>query len=337
MTYTEMISGMRPAIETELMDICRELIPVSAEGLREQVMYHMGWQGEGAGPEAQGKRIRPILLLLCTGAAGGAWERALPAAAGVELLHNFSLIHDDIEDSSDLRHGRATVWKKWGIAQAINTGDAMFAMAQQAVMRLERHTTVATAYSAVKILLQASASLTYGQFLDISYERRRSMPVADYWPMVQGKTAALLAACAEMGALIGGADVEIRARFREFGLSLGLAFQSLDDVLGIWGNEALTGKSAQSDLVSGKKTLPVTFALEMNGEFARRWMKGPIEANEAAEVAALLEQEGARAFAESQADRYTQKALDALKAATQAGDAQDALRELANILLRRKY
>lgn len=337
MSLSDFIAVMRPEIEDELKDACSRLIPASAVGMEEMIMYHMGWAGEGAGLEAQGKRIRPILLLLCAAAAGGDWHQALPAAAGVELLHNFSLIHDDIEDHSDLRHGRPTVWKKWGIAQAINTGDAMFAMAFLAVMRLDRACPLKMCYSASKILMNACMDLTAGQHLDISYENERSIPLSAYWPMVQGKTAALLAACAEIGALVGGANTRQQSHFHQFGNALGLAFQSLDDVLGIWGNEALTGKSAQSDLLTGKKTLPIAYALELNGTFADRWKAGPIRLDEVVGITDLLEREGAHSFAESEADRYTSVAVNALNAAAEDSPALAALHELADILLMRTH
>ncbi len=337
MSLSDFIAEMRPEIESELKDVCAQLIPASAGGMLEMIRYHMGWAGEGAGLAAQGKRIRPILLLLCAAAAGGDWRKALPAAAGVELLHNFSLIHDDIEDHSDLRHGRPTVWKKWGIAQAINTGDAMFAISFLAVMRLDRSCPLKVCYRASKILMNACMDLTGGQHLDISYENERAIPMMAYWPMVQGKTAALLAACAEMGALVGGANTRQQSKFRQFGNALGLAFQSLDDILGIWGNEALTGKSAQSDLLTGKKTLPIAYALELNGAFADRWKAGPVTLEEVPFVIDLLEREGARAFAESEADRYTSEAVNALDAAAKESKALAVLHELADILLTRTY
>ena len=125
-----------PAIEAELHQIINLANGPDLQVLHNMMTYHMGWEGEGAGPEATGKRIRPMMVLLTTAAAGSQWEKALPAAAAVELVHNFSLIHDDIEDNSPVRRGRPTVWKKWGLAQAINTGDAMFTLAHLALQRL---------------------------------------------------------------------------------------------------------------------------------------------------------------------------------------------------------
>lgn len=337
MDLTMWMKTFRPAVEEELHHAWNTLVPQQYDGLREMMAYHLGWEGEGSGPEAQGKRIRPVLVLLAAAASGAEWRVALPAAAGVELLHNFSLIHDDIEDNSDFRRGRLTVWKKWGLAQAINTGDAMFAMAPLAVMRLQETVSERAAFSGARRLMQACMELTAGQYLDISYETQRSLPLDAYWPMVQGKTAALLAACAELGAIAAQAD-ERRAAFSRFGNALGLAFQALDDVLGIWGDSALTGKSAESDLVTGKKTLPVLFGLQKGGQFARRWMSGEaIAVEEVPQLAAWLEDDGARANTLTEADRYTREALSALDEAALPNDAGAALYELSAQLLKRTY
>ena len=133
------------------------------------------------------------------------WHKALPAAAAVELLHNFSLIHDDIQDHSDMRRGRPTVWVKWGVPQAINAGDVMFTQAFWALQRLADRTSAQTALEASQVLQQVCLRLTEGQYLDISYEDKSVLPLDAYWPMIGGKTSALLGGCAELGALVGGA------------------------------------------------------------------------------------------------------------------------------------
>ncbi|MCX6068414.1 MAG: polyprenyl synthetase family protein, partial [Chloroflexi bacterium] len=216
-----------------------------------------GWTGENAGPEATGKRIRPLLVLLASAASGGNWQSALPAAAAVELLHNFSLIHDDIQDNSDKRRGRSTVWVKWGMPQAINAGDGLFVLSNLAITDLITSYPAEIVVKAAQILHETCLDLTRGQYLDISYENRLDLGVEDYWPMISGKTAALLSSCCQIGALLGTSDESTLEAYRSFGHYLGLAFQVQDDILGIWGNEAVTGKSVASDLVKGKKSLPV--------------------------------------------------------------------------------
>jgi geranylgeranyl diphosphate synthase type I len=297
--------------------------------------YHMGWTGEGAGPEATGKRIRPLLVLLTSASCGADWQSALPAAAAVELVHNFSLVHDDIEDNSDKRRGRMTVWKKWGLAQGTNAGDGLFVLSNLALTDLEAGYPAETVLRAAKILHATCLDLTRGQFLDISYEKRTDLTVEDYWPMVSGKTAALLSACCQIGALLGGADESKQEAYRAFGHYLGLAFQVQDDILGIWGNEALTGKSAASDLVEGKKSLPVLFGLEKQGEFAKRWSQGPIRAEEVGALANVLEAESARGSAQEAARQMTDLALENLRAANPQGEAGESLNLLADKLLQR--
>ena len=298
--------------------------------------YHLGWEGAGAGPEARGKRIRPLLVLLSNASAGGNWVNALPAAAAVELVHNFSLIHDDIQDNSPLRRGRETVWKKWGIPQAINTGDAMLTLAHLWLLRLETTASSAIALQAAKLLQNACLLLTQGQFLDLYYESHASLPMDAYWHMVAGKTAALLTACTEVGALTAGADQGRCQAYHRFGYSLGLAFQAQDDILGIWGNTSLTGKSAASDLLSGKKSLPIIYGLNQGGSFARRWAEGPIQSSEVETLAAQLEAEGALQFTRDSATEMTRLAIDALAEANPSGEAGQALIDLANQLLSRQ-
>ena len=335
MTLQHHIDEYLPAIETELQEIIGTTKIEHYHGLHEMLAYAMGWEGQGAGPKARGKRVRPLLVLLANASAGGNWGKALPAAAAVELVHNFSLIHDDIEDNSPLRRGRPTVWKLWGIAQAINTGDTMFTLAQLAITRLKKNTPPAITLEATQLIQQTCLHLTQGQYLDISYEDRADLVIEDYWPMVRGKTAALLAASTELGALVANVDVETRIAYRNFGRNLGLAFQALDDYLGIWGNAEVTGKSVSSDLVECKKSLPVLFGLGKNGAFARRWLQGPITQDEVPEIARQLEIEGGRTFTKGEAERLTSSALQDLEDADPQGDAGDALCELANKLLKR--
>lgn len=324
-----------PAIEAQLQRVVARLDGPRTRPFHEMLTYHMGWTGEGAGPEASGKRLRPLLALLACQASGGEWRRALPAAAGIELIHNFSLVHDDIQDDSDTRRGRRTVWKIWGLPQGINAGDALFILAHLALLDLEGDFPPETVLQAGRLVHEACLSLSSGQFLDISYETRADLTAEDYWPMVAGKTAALLAACTHVGALLGGADEAAREAYRSFGHYLGLAFQAQDDFLGIWGDSALTGKSSESDLVAGKKSLPVLHGLAKDGPFARRWAQGPVRLEEVPALAEQLAQEGAKLHTQEMADQMTDLALQSLRAADPQGEAGEALHELARKLLDR--
>ena len=335
MTLQSFTETMRPAIEDELLQSIDRAMSNHQDGLREMLEYHLGWEGQGAGPDAQGKRIRPLLVLLCSVAAGGDWQSVLPAAAGIELIHNFSLIHDDIQDKSQLRRGRPTVWVKWGIPQAINAGDLMFTIAHMAVLEVGRTKAAQVTLDASSLLHQACVDLTKGQYLDLAYENEKVIPLEGYWPMVAGKTAALLACSTEMGALLAGCQPDRRKAFKKFGYSLGLAFQVLDDWLGIWGDTALTGKSAENDLVSGKKTLPVLYGISQKKKFADRWISGSICPDEVTLLAKMLEEEGVKAYTDGMADQLTGDALVALDAACDQNEAACALHELADQLLRR--
>jgi geranylgeranyl diphosphate synthase type I len=172
------------------------------------------------------------------------------------------------------------VWVKWGAPMAINVGDAMFVIANQSILDLIEHYPADMVVKASRILNDCCLDLTRGQYLDMSYEERNDLSIEDYWPMIGGKTSALLSACTHIGSLLGYANEEKQESYRLFGYHLGLAFQVQDDILGIWGDEALTGKSAASDLVEGKNSLPVLFALGKNGKFANRWKQGPITVDE---------------------------------------------------------
>jgi geranylgeranyl diphosphate synthase type I len=324
------------AIEEELQRVVEITHQPGLEEMHQMLAYHMGWEGEGAGLEARGKRIRPLLVLLSAAAAGGEWPRALPAAAAVELIHNFSLVHDDIQDQSPLRRGRATLWTKWGVAQAINAGDTLFTLAQMALLRLGETVSTGVALRSATILQETCLALTQGQYMDLSYESRGDLTLKAYWPMVGGKTAALLSACTQLGALAAQAGDPVCRAYHRFGRYLGLAFQALDDALGIWGDAALTGKSTESDLLSGKKSLPVLYGLSLGGPFATRWVQGAITAAEVPRLAAQLEAEGGRKYTLEQANELTDQALVALEEASPQGEAGQALEALAKRLLQRE-
>ncbi len=324
------------AIEDELKKQVARLDEPHTQLYYKMLTYHMGWTGEGAGPKATGKRIRPLLVLLATAASGGDWQKVLPAAAAIEMIHNFSLLHDDIQDNSETRRGRPTAWTIWGVAQAINAGDGMFILANLAIGDLAEEHPAEIVLQGERIFQEACLSLTRGQHLDIDYEKREIIDVGDYWKMIGGKTAILIATSMELGALFGGANPDVQLAYRDFGHYLGLAFQVQDDILGIWGDEAVTGKSAASDLLEGKKSLPVLFGFEKNGDFAKRWAQGAITTEEVPQLAKMLELEGARQRAQEAADQMTDLSLNALRQADPQGEAGNELFALAKRLLNRE-
>jgi geranylgeranyl diphosphate synthase type I len=332
-----------PLIEAEMRRVIGGVDGVYA-GHYGMLRYHMGWVDPHMQPAVvnSGKRVRPVACLLACEAVGGAVEDALPLAAAVELLHNFSLIHDDVEDDSPTRRHRPTVWALWGVPQAINAGDAMFTLARLALHGLgSRPIPPALAMDACMIFDHACLRLTEGQYLDMSFEGRLDVTVDEYLTMIEGKTAALLSASLELGALVGGADQATRRHLAEFGRSLGLAFQMQDDILGIWGDEAVTGKSAASDILTRKKSLPVVYALENPrvGEELRARYAQAIEPADVPAVLDLLALAGAREYAEQAAQAAHQAALDELAAGGVLADGNEAgkaLLQTAEMLLGRR-
>ena len=304
------------------------------------MQYHMGWVDQEFQPIEvhSGKRIRPLTVMLAVQASGGNWQRSLPAAAAVEILHNFSLIHDDIEDASPTRRGRLTVWKIWGEAQAINSGDAMFAVSHLAMSRLsEFNVPPETVVRALRRFDETCLLLTQGQYNDMDFEIRDEVRVDEYIAMITGKTAVLLSLCAELGAIVAAQDDETIANYAAFGLNLGLAFQVIDDILGIWGDETRTGKSAATDIITKKKTLPVLFGLEHSEELRELYKTAEADEQFVDQVVRLLDQVGAKTYASTVASDYSTAAIQHLEATNPAGEAGTALRQLSAMLLQRDF
>ncbi|HOC22453.1 MAG TPA: polyprenyl synthetase family protein [Anaerolineae bacterium] len=326
-----------PALEQELRRVVSAPDDEAAL-LYGMLHYHLGWVDTNFRPhEADaGKRLRPVFLLLSCEAQGGDWKQALPAAAAVELLHNFSLIHDDIEDRDATRRGRPTLWAVWGEAQAINAGDALFALAYRALLNLqETMIPPETVLAAATRFHRAALQLTEGQCLDMAFEKEGAVEEATYLRMVGGKTAALLGLACELGALLADAPASHVQGCYEFGFQLGLSFQMQDDLLGLWGDPAHTGKPVGSDLRQGKKTLPILHGMAQNPQLRARLEALTQAAADDVTIAALcdaLEAAGSRAYTEARAREYQARALQALARSGGEGPAGDALRTLAERL-----
>ena len=297
--------------------------------------YHMGWDNGIKSDVILGKRIRPLLTLLCTDAAGGYWRNAVTIAAAVELIHNFSLIHDDIQDQSSLRRGRPTVWSLWGAEQAINAGDALFAHAHL-VLQKEQTLSAESKLEALCLLDEACLSLTEGQAADIEFEKKNQIDLETYMSMIEGKTASLIAVSTELGALVSGASSEQRMCYRDFGYALGVAYQVRDDILGVWGRSSKTGKPAGDDLRSRKKTLPIILGLERSDELCAIYKKTPQNDAEVDVVIALLEETGVLEEVSNIEFDKVEIALQKLSNACPKGVAGDSLVSLVRQLLGRE-
>jgi len=332
-----LMQTMVPAVEQEMRSVLQ--VEEKQDDLFYGMMhYHLGWVDENLRTVhiAAGKRIRPLLCLLVTSAAGGQWQQGIPGGAAIELIHNFSLIHDDIQDASITRRGRPTMWKIWGANQAINSGDAMFSLSHIALSRmLERNVSADTVVHALRRLDETCVALTMGQYLDMSFESRSEVTVEEYLEMIEGKTAALVAYSAELGANVAEQRSDIVEHYSEFGRDLGLAFQVRDDILGIWGDETVIGKSSASDIVTRKKSLPVLFGLAESAELRELYRSDESGDEFVKQVVDLLDAVGARQVAESYEEKYASRALQHLRAASPQGEAADALDQLTGLLLNR--
>ena len=334
------LTSYRDTVRVEL----KRIIDSCPSALGSVLRYHMGWQDEKGRSCSRdsGKFIRSTLCLLSCQAVGGDMAQVMPAAAAVELIHNFSLIHDDIEDASDERHHRPTVWKLWGQSQAINAGDAMFTLAYLTLLKLkEKGIADEKIASSTKMLSRACLELCEGQYLDVEYENRLDITIEDYLNMAAKKTAALFAVSTSLGAYLGSEDSKLVDFFHLFGRELGIAYQICDDILGIWVMGKSIGKST-SDISQRKKSLPVIYGLHKSeGEARKRleelYSQKSIEGKDITEVLRILDQLGAKEYAENLAEQYYYEALAQLEATRLDTSRQAQLKETTCFLLRRDF
>ena len=322
----------------------REVIDGYPLTLNNMLRYHMGWQDENGNPRqrASSKFIRPLLCILSCQAVGGNVSQILPAAAALELIHNFSLIHDDIQDDSYERHHQPTIWRLWGQPQAINAGDAMFTLVYLALLKLRNNQVPdEKIVDSTETLSTVCLQLCEGQCLDIKFETRLDVSIEDYLNMAENKTAALIAASTSMGVCLVSEDRNLINTFRLFGKELGMAYQIHDDILGVWGMEESIGKSA-NDISQKKKTLPVVYALQNSkGEDRKKlkefYQQESIEDNDVFQVIQILDSLSAKDYARNLANQYYHQALEQLEATGLDKSRQSSLRKISSFLLERDY
>jgi geranylgeranyl diphosphate synthase type I len=313
-----------------------------AEPTRTVAGYHFGWWDEHGHPTdgGMGKAVRPALVRLCADAVGSSAAQVADAAVAVELAHNFTLLHDDVMDGDELRRHRRTVWSVFGVPTAILTGDALLVLAIEVLSA----GSAPRASMAVRWLCDAMQKVVAGQAADMSFERRHDVSVEECVAMAADKTAALLGCACAIGAVVGGAEPARVEQLRRFGYHLGLAFQLIDDLLGIWGEPNTTGKPRCSDLRAGKKSLPVVAALsgtistdtEASCQLARLYLRAePLSETELVLAASLIERAGGRDWARDEADRHLTTALTCLQAADPVPEAAAQLAALARLITRR--
>jgi len=296
-------------------------------------LYHLGLSDESK----IGKRIRPLLLFLCNEGAGGRWRQAISAGAAVELIHNFSLIHDDIEDKGEIRRGQKAVWKKWGLAIGVNAGDAMFAAAFNELSNLDQFFPPEIILESNNLLSKTCLELTIGQQLDLEFESREKISEFDYFNMITGKTAALLSGSCRMGALLAGKSKSQQDLFSEFGKNLGLAFQVFDDWLGIWGDPKKTGKSNFNDLIERKKSLPIIWGIQKSRNLLQLWEKGFKTNQDASGFSRTMIQIGIDKIVLQEAKKFSQESLNYLEKMECSGEIRKILRQVVHDLIVREY
>lgn len=318
--YVEMASRAVAAID----------YPASPAGLYEPIAYTMSLGG---------KRLRPVLVLMACDAFAGGCGRAVDAAVGIELYHNFTLLHDDVMDRADLRRGQLTVHVKWNDNTAILSGDAMLTMAGQYMTR-----TPAEVLPRVLDVFNRTAMEVYeGQQYDVDFEQRDDVTEREYIDMIRLKTSVLLGCACKVGAIIGGADDAAADALYNYGCDLGLAFQLQDDWLDVYGDPATFGKEIGGDIANNKKTYMLINALaDATGDDAtelRHWLNDNDPAHRADKVAAvrsIYDRLGIAAKAEKEIARYTWQSLEWLEKVPMDDEARQAFRDLATMLVGRR-
>ncbi|MGY1496057.1 polyprenyl synthetase family protein [Streptomyces sp. QTS52] len=299
--------------------------------------YHFGWADADGRPTGTwgGKMVRPALALLSARAAGAAAADGLPAAVAVELVHNFSLLHDDIMDGDETRRGRATAWTVFGVPGAILAGDAMVTAATSVLMSAPG----TGARSATLALMTATQRMIDGQAADVAFERREDVTLAECVRMAGDKTGALLGSACALGAELLGAERHLVERLGAFGEHVGLAFQLVDDLLGIWGDPDSTGKQVAADLRVRKKSLPVVAALEAPGtdELRALYLRPePLAESDIRRVTELVERAGGRDWARNEADRQIAAATECLTVVGMPDDVRGEFQEVADFIVGRR-
>lgn len=332
-TLPQFLMRYRDAIENGLrVAIGDEISPLTAAA-----RYVLGWESpEGHATSPGGKRIRPALCLFAAEAFGGSVEDALPGAVAVELVHNFSLVHDEIQDRDAERHHRPTVWALLGEAQAINVGDFLYTRAIRALTGGADHP--GRRLAALAILNDAIERMIQGQWRDIAFESDQFVSERDYLEMVAGKTGALLGAPLAIGATLAGAPASTADILRQWGITVGLAFQARDDYLGIWGNPDRTGKSNVNDIARRKKTLPIIQGLARPGTGAvirDAYLSEAPTSEQIARVVESLEMSNIHVRVAEYASRYAAEADALLDRIALPETTRDQFRELASYFAER--
>jgi geranylgeranyl diphosphate synthase, type I len=338
------VSRTAPEVVARAREPVQQALRAAVAGIEDDRMrliasYQLGWCDRDGNPVpfSGGKGLRPTLAVVSAQAGGGTIDDGLAAAAAVELVHNFSLLHDDVMDRDLERHHRPTGWAVFGEGQAILAGNAMLTRALEVLADDGER-----GRRALPTMLAATQRLISGQSDDLHFEGATAITVEDVLNMEAGKTAALLACSASIGALAAGAPADTVSALRGFGHQLGMAFQVVDDILGITGDPAVTGKSASSDVRAGKRSVPVVAALDAGTDASRRLADllagGPPSTDEDVALATkLIEEAGGIDWAAREADAHLDRALGHLEVLAAPQDAVADLVALARYVVDRDH
>lgn len=319
-------------IEKELISFFYNL---PNDDLTNIIRYHMGWLNKDfiAEKSYSGKRLRPVFCSLICKTIGGKIEDSYPAGMALELTHNFSLVHDDIQDKDLFRRGRETVWSIWGISQGINVGDAMIALAHKAI--LDSKLDYYKKCRLIDILDTAIFKLCQGQFMDVSFEEKRDIEAEEYLLMVLGKTCSMFEASAEMG-VVASEREELLESFTLIARNLGLGFQILDDILGLWGDPKVTGKPVGSDLRQNKKTYPIILGLKEKPEIKDIVLNKKKTEKDIEYITQVLDKSGIKEVCKERVSFYLSKAREIIESLPLDKDSLELLLEFTYYLEHRE-
>ena len=344
-TAEQQVIALQQRFREDIQATLRGAMLDSPSGLFSLLRYHLGWEEADGTPAnvVTGKGLRPILCLTACDLAGGDWHRALPAAAALELVHNFSLIHDDIQDRDERRWDRPTLWTVHGESKAIAAGNALRVVADQTLMRLT------TAGLAQDLMSDITFELTgrylemiEGQYMDMNFENSDDVTVEQYLDMVGRKTGALIESAMFMGALVATSDRTKAEAFGACGRRLGLAFQIRDDYLGVWGDPAFTGKAVGADIRRKKKSMPVVHLFEHVAVGDRDWLHeayatdGEVAGEDVERILGILSDLGTPEYVQGAAVGHAQGGIDAVAGLGLTGDASETLAAMAEFFVTRE-
>ncbi len=323
----------------------RDRLSVDDSFVYSMLRYNMGWSDTDGVPisATEGKAFRPTLCLLACEAVGGNFERALPAAIALELIHNFSLIHDEIQDRDEIRHHRPTLWAVWGDPKALVAGNVLRVIADTSLEQLPAvNVPFADIVSINEVITEACLEMIEGQYLDMAYEGRSDIGMNSYLTMIARKTGALIRAPMHVGAIIGTDDQLVIQAFRECGRALGYVFQIRDDVLGIWGDQETTGKPVGADIRRKKNSMPIVHAMSQadgveKQTLQRIYSQEVVGDTEVDIVLDIMDGLGSQKYAHTLADQHCQFGLQSLDSIEISPDARNDIEELSIFLLERQH